>query len=72
LASSLCSTARPTSRAIIDIEKAAKLTVRENSSRGPHFAKWKPFDPDDVHAPTAETVEAGMVIPTELDEAVAA
>jgi hypothetical protein len=30
-------------RYVIDIEKAAKLTVREDSRRGPMFVKWRPF-----------------------------
>jgi hypothetical protein len=30
-------------RTIIDIEKAAKLTVEENSSYGPRVRKWKPM-----------------------------
>jgi hypothetical protein len=56
----------------IDIEKAAKLTARENSVRGPHFAKWKPFEPENVLARTAESDEAGTVIAPDTPEAVAA
>jgi hypothetical protein len=31
-------------RLIVDIEKAAKLTVRETRREGPRFVKWKPFN----------------------------
>jgi hypothetical protein len=31
-------------RTIIDIEGAAKLSVRENSREEPRFIKWKPFE----------------------------
>jgi hypothetical protein len=31
-------------RTIIDIEKAAKLTVLESERRCPMFAKWRPFN----------------------------
>jgi hypothetical protein len=30
-------------RTIIDIEKAAKLTVEENRHNGPRFVKWRPM-----------------------------
>jgi hypothetical protein len=35
-------TGRP--RTNIDIEKAAQLRATENSRRGPHFVKYRPFD----------------------------
>jgi hypothetical protein len=37
-------------RTIIDIEKAAKLTVREGNRQSPMFAKWRPFDVKSVRA----------------------
>jgi hypothetical protein len=32
-----------TPRTIIDIEKAAKFSVRENRSEGPRLVKWRPL-----------------------------
>lgn len=37
-------------RTIIDIEKAAKLTVREDRRRGPMFVKWKPMPLEGIEA----------------------
>jgi hypothetical protein len=31
-------------RLSLDIERGAKLTVREDQNRAPRLAKWKPFD----------------------------
>jgi hypothetical protein len=31
-------------RLSLDIERGAKLTVREDRTRAPRLAKWKPFD----------------------------
>ena len=50
-------------RSIIDIEKAAKLTVREDRRRGPVFVNWRPLpetlrQSDEGRAPTAETRSA--------------
>jgi hypothetical protein len=39
----LCDGKTDIPRTIIDIEMAAKLTVREDRSRGPRFVKWKPM-----------------------------
>jgi hypothetical protein len=52
-------------RAHINVEKAAKLTAREDSHRGPRFAKWQPrpeMPRDRVHVPAtaAETPLPGM------------
>ena len=40
-------------RTIIDIERAAKLTVEENRRFGPRFVKWKPY-PEMAHQTSAE------------------
>ena len=37
-------TGRP--RSTVNIEKAAKLCVREDQRRSPHFEKWRPADQD--------------------------
>jgi len=34
-------------RVTVNIEKAAKLTVRDTAREGPRFVRWKPFDPGD-------------------------
>jgi hypothetical protein len=50
---------------IINIEKAARLTVEENRSRGPRFARWAPL-PANAHrrsvvsARTGEDAEGGQ------------
>jgi hypothetical protein len=56
----------------VNIEKAAKLSARENSYRGPHFEKWKPFEPENVVARTAEDEEPGTLDTPDASEAVAA
>ncbi|MGC2410436.1 MAG: hypothetical protein WA441_10700 [Methyloceanibacter sp.] len=53
-----------------DIEKAAKLTVREDKRRGPRFVKWQPL-PQTVRqsgegrSQTAETDQAGIKTPAQ-------
>jgi hypothetical protein len=56
-------TGRP--RLTLDIEKMAKLTVRDDASRSPCFVKWKPM-PSDAHERDEGKPSAGE------DEAVAA
>ena len=34
-------------RVTVNIEKAAKLTVRDTAREGPRLVRWKPFDPGD-------------------------
>jgi hypothetical protein len=51
-------------RYIIDIEKAAKLTIREDRRRGPCFVKFQPFDRTasqrvEGRSQTAETGSSG-------------
>jgi hypothetical protein len=53
------STGKP--RTIVNIEVAAKLTVREDRCKGPCFVKWKPLSEKarqtvDGHAPAVENV----------------
>jgi hypothetical protein len=61
-------------RTVIDIERAAKVTVEENERRGPRFVKWKPM-PGNAHqrsegSPhTAEDDLALPTIPSEANEA---
>ena len=58
-------------RTVIDIERAAKLTVEENRRFGPRFAKWKPY-PEMAHRTSAErspTTEDDIVLPTIPPEA---
>ena len=61
-------------RTVIDIERAAKVTVEENSGYGPRVRKWKPM-PDiarqlcDGSPPTAEDDLALPTLPPEADEA---
>jgi hypothetical protein len=51
-------------RTIIDIEKAAKLTVREDRGTGPRFVKWRPMPESapercEGEAPSPETGRLG-------------
>jgi hypothetical protein len=62
------------SRTIINIEKAAKLTVREDRRQGPCFVKWQPmpenaFERDDGRSLTAEEDAALPTMPPEANEA---
>jgi hypothetical protein len=54
-----------THRTTINIEKAAKLRTYDDS-RGLGWEKWRPYQPLDVQPSTAETPEAGVVIPPTL------
>jgi hypothetical protein len=58
-------------RTTVDIERAAKVTVEENSRFGPRFVKWKPY-PEMAHRTSAErspTAEDELVLPTMPPEA---
>jgi hypothetical protein len=58
-------------RTVIDIERAAKLTVEENRRFGPRFVKWKPY-PEMPHRTSAErspAAEDDLVLPTMPPEA---
>jgi hypothetical protein len=44
-------------RTIINIEQAAKLTVRDGSRQGPMFVKWRPFDVDSFAASRTSLAE---------------
>jgi len=61
-------------RSIINIENAAKLTVRENERDGPRFVKWEPMPEDAtesfrVRRPAAEDELVLPTIPPEANEA---
>jgi hypothetical protein len=61
-------------RTIIDIEKAAKLTVLENRRNSPRFVKWSALPEIGsrtyaVPALVAETEEGGTKLPTATEEA---
>ena len=58
-------------RSILDIEKAAELTVRENRRDGPRFVEWEPMTEDAVQRfrVNSPAVEDGLVLPTIPPEA---
>jgi len=58
-------------RTVVDIERAARLTVEENRRFGPRFVKWKPY-PEMAHRTSAErspTAEDDLALPTMPPEA---
>jgi hypothetical protein len=58
-------------RTIIDIERAAKMTVEENRRFGPRFVKWRSY-PETAHQTSAErspTAEDEIIVPTMSPEA---
>jgi hypothetical protein len=58
-------------RTFIDIEKAAKRTVRENRRDGPRFAKWEPMSESAFQRTRGRspTPEDEVVLPTMPPEA---
>jgi hypothetical protein len=61
-------------RTVIDIERAAKMTVEENRRFGPRFVKWRSY-PETAHqtsaerSPTAESDVVATTLPTDANEA---
>jgi hypothetical protein len=61
-------------RTVVNIEKAAKLTVSENRRDSPHFIRWAPMpatahETTAVPAPAAEEIGLVLTIPVDSEEA---
>ena len=52
---------------VMDVERAAELTIVENANVGPRLAPWVPFSPYSVASPAAVSDRSGVLEPASED-----